>query len=64
MLKRWTKIEDCPHNKQFIAILKHGWKIKIRWVYVHVDNHFLMWRELRTLGACIGQWRCILFLES
>lgn len=63
-LKKWTKIEDCPHGKNFIAILKLGWRLKISRVYVHVDNHFLMWRELKTTNKRgIGKWRCVLYLE-
>jgi hypothetical protein len=65
IFKKWSKIEDCPHGKNFIAILKLGWKIKILKVYVHVDNNFLMWRELRTLDKKgIGKWKCIFYLYN
>lgn len=61
-LKKWTKIEDCPHGRNFVAVLKLGWRIKICRVYVHVDNHFLMWRELRMPNkGGIGKWKCILY---
>jgi len=64
ILREWNKIEDCPHDKSFIAILKLGLKIKIRRVYVHVDNNFLMWRDLRTLDRKgIGKWKCIAYLD-
>jgi len=63
MLRKWSKIEDCPNGKNFIAVLKLGWRIKIECVYVHVDNHFLQWRELRTLNNLgIGKWRCVWWL--
>jgi hypothetical protein len=62
--KKWTQIEDCPHGRNFIAILKRGWRIKIKKVYVHVDNHWLMWRELRTLDKIgIGNWKCIAYFK-
>lgn len=61
-LRKWTKIEDCPHNKIFLAILKSGWRIKIKKVYVHVDNHWLMWRQLRTLDHKSVNWKCIYYI--
>lgn len=63
-LKKWSKIEDCPHGRNFIAILKLGWKIKIARVYVYVDNHWLMWRQLRTLdNKSVGLWQCVYYFE-
>jgi len=64
MLKRWTKIEDCPHGKSFFAVLKLGWMIKISKVYVHVDNNFLMWRCLKydKNKEHIHKWKCIFYL--
>lgn len=61
-IKKWTYIEDCPKDN-FLAVLKLGRKIRIRKVYVHVDNHFLAWRDLRTMDKMsVGNWKCIFYI--
>ena len=45
--KRWTVIDDCPPYI-FKARLKYdNGKIKYKKVYVHVDKHFLAWKDIR-----------------
>lgn len=61
---KWTNIEECPQNINFVAILKYKWRIKICLVYVHIDNHFLVWKDLRTLdNISIGKWKCIYYIK-
>jgi hypothetical protein len=65
MWKKWTKIEDCPKGITLLAILKNGWRFKLKWVYVHVDACFPFWTQLRSLkGMSIGSWKCIYYYES
>lgn len=55
---KWTRIEDCPQDRIFIAILTLDNKIRMWPVYVHMDNNFLAWRDIRTPnGRSIGKWR-------
>lgn len=63
-IKKWSSIEDCPQNSNFLAILKFGWRIRIRRVYVHTDNHFLSWKDLRTMdGVSVGPWKCLFYFK-
>lgn len=63
-VKKWTKIEDCPHNKPFYAVLVLGYRVKIKKVYVHMDNHWLEWKQLRTLKhKNLPGWKCIYYFD-
>lgn len=64
-LKKWTNIESCPHGSNFLAILKKGWRRKVVSVYVHVDNNFLMWRDLRKVKTKISMpgWDCTHYFD-
>lgn len=63
-IKKWTSIDDCPKGKKFLAILQLGYLIRISFVYVHTDNHFLAWKDLRTSnGRGIGNWKCIFYIK-
>lgn len=66
MIKRWTKIEDCPIGKSFLGLFKKGIRFKIARVYVHVDDNFLQWRNLRPRfrnGKSIIGYKCIFYLD-
>lgn len=63
-IKKWQNIDKCPKG-YFWALLKKGFLFKIKTVYVHTDNHFLQWKDLRYKnGVNVGKWRCIYYLED
>lgn len=62
-IKKWESIDKCPDN-YFLALLRKGFLFKIKIVYVHVDNHFLQWKDLRYRnGLSIGSWKCIYYIS-
>lgn len=45
--KKWTSIEDCPSSVFKARIIYKNGNIAYKKVYVHTDNNFLMWKNIR-----------------